>query len=303
MSTPTPPRPPWTIRKVLGWTVEHFRRRDIESPRPSAEILLAHALGLRRIDLYVRHDQPLDQDELDRFRPLIRRRAAGEPAAYIVGEREFWSLPMGVNPGVLIPRPETECLVEAALAELPPPAEGVRRVLELGTGSGAPILAVASERPGHRFFASDRSPAALRTARANAARNGLADRIRFFLGDWLDPIRSDSPAFDLLIANPPYIVSEDIPGLQVEVARYEPREALDGGADGLSAIRRLIRDAPARLRAGGVLLLEIGADQRDAVVRLAEESGGWGEVRFRRDFAGHDRIVRLAAASSAAKRA
>lgn len=303
MSTPTPPRPPWTIRKVLNWTAQHFRNRGIESPRASAEILLAHALGLRRIDLYIRHDQPLEAEELDRFRPSVRRRAAGEPAAYIVGEREFWSLPMGVDPAVLIPRPETECLVEAALAELPPPAEGIRRVLELGTGSGAPILAVAAERPGHRFFAMDRSSAALRTARANAARNGLAERVRFFQGDWLAPIRSAPPSLDLVLSNPPYVPTGDLPGLQIEVAEYEPRAALDGGADGLAAIRRLIRDCPIRLRPGGVLLLEIGADQRAAVVRLAEESGGWADVRFRRDFGGHDRIARLALGPAGAKKA
>jgi release factor glutamine methyltransferase len=303
MSTPTPPRPPWTIRKVLNWTAEHFQKRGIEGPRASAEILLAKALGLRRIDLYVRHDQPLEAKELDRFRPWVRRRAAGEPAAYIVGEREFWSMPMAVDSGVLIPRPETECLVEAALAELPPPAEGVRRVLELGTGSGAPILAVAAERPGHRFFAMDRSRDALRTARTNAARNGLDGQIRFFQGDWLDPVRSVPASLDLVLSNPPYIRTGDLPGLQVEVARYEPRAALDGGPDGLAVIRRLLRDCPARLRPGGVLLLEIGADQRTDVERLAEESGAWSEVRFRRDFAGHDRIARLALGPKGAKRA
>lgn len=297
MSTPTPPQPPWTIRSVLHWTVEHFRAKGVESPRASAEILLAHALGLRRIDLYLRHDQPLEPAERDRFRPLIRRRVAGEPVAYIAGEREFWSMPMAVNPAVLIPRPETECLVEAALGELPPPAEGVRRVLELGTGSGAPVLALAAERPGHHYFASDRSLAALRVARANAARNGLADRVRFFCGDWFVPVRSGGEGFDLILSNPPYIVSAEIPRLQEEVSRYEPRSALDGGADGLSAIRDLIRAAPDRLRPGGVLLLEIGHDQQAAVSRLAEAAGRWRRVRFRPDFAGHDRIVRLEMAS------
>lgn len=301
MSSPTSPQPPWTILKVLTWTADHFRNRNVESPRASAEILLAHALGLRRIDLYLRYDQPLEPEELDRFRPLIRRRTAGEPVAYVVGEREFWSMPVGVDPSVLIPRPETEILVEAALAEIPPSAEGVRRVLEAGTGSGAPILAVAAERPGHAYFASDRSREALRTARANAVRNGLDGRIRFFQADWLAPLRPGAGAFHLILSNPPYIPSGEIDGLQVEVARYEPRSALDGGPDGLRAVRRLIRECPAVLAPGGTLLMEIGHDQRAAVERLAEASGEWSDVRFRADFAGRDRVVRLAAAS--AKRA
>ena len=293
MSHPTTPQPPWTILKVLTWTAERFRARNVESPRASAEILLAHALGLGRIDLYLRHDQPLESAELDRFRAMIRRRTAGEPVAYIVGEREFWSLPMGVDPSVLIPRPETELLVEAALAELPPSAEGVRRVLELGTGSGAPVLAVASERPGHAYFASDRSPAALRAARANAIRNGLEGPVRFFCGDWLSPLRADAPPFDLIFSNPPYIASREIPDLQIEVARFEPRLALDGGPDGLAAIRRLIRETPAFLRRGGALLLEIGHEQRAAVEALAEANGRWSDARFRSDYAGRDRVVRL----------
>ncbi|GBC59294.1 protein-(glutamine-N5) methyltransferase, releas e factor-specific [Desulfonema ishimotonii] len=285
---------PWTILKLLRWTTSYFKSHDIDNPRASAELLLAHALKLERIDLYVRYDQPLSGGELSRFKALIKRRGKREPIAYITGEKEFWSMPLKVSPAVLIPRPETECLVEAALAVLPDDSDGDRkkRVLELGTGSGAIILSLASERPGHRYFASDRSLSALAVARENAVRHG-AEAIRFFCGDWFEALKGGGPPFDLILSNPPYIEAAEIPRLQPEIHRYEPVAALDGGTDGLDALRHIICHAPACLADGGTLILEIGYDQGDAVQSIARGCGAYYQVAVRKDYSGHDRVVLL----------
>ncbi len=291
MKTPSKASP-WTILDLLRWITADFRDRRIESPRAGAEILLAHALGLRRIDLYIRYDQPLTPDERDRLRALIRRRRRREPVAYIVGKRDFWTLTLSVNPDVLIPRPDTESLVEAALDELP--TDGATwRVLDLGTGSGAVILALAAERPGNRFFASDASPAALRVASDNARRLGPADAVAFFAGDWLEPVAPppDGPGFHLIVSNPPYLTTSDIDGLAAEIRDHEPLAALDGGPDGLAAIGPIIRTAPDHLLPGGFLMLEIGADQADRVRRCFERDGRYEAVTIRTDLAGHHRVA------------
>jgi release factor glutamine methyltransferase len=215
-----------------------------------------------------------------------------EPVAYITGSREFWSMPLAVNPSVLIPRPETECLVEAALAALPESAPSPGRILELGTGSGAAILALAKERPRHRFVATDRSMAALLTARANARRLALDPRVDFLVGDWFAPFRPCG-AWDVIVSNPPYIPTSVLADLAPEVAAFEPRQALDGGPDGLSCLRRLVTEAPAHLAAGGVLILEIGADQRRSVADLARKTAAYRHIDFRTDYAGRDRVAIL----------
>lgn len=289
--------PPWTILSILKWTTSYFTSHDIESPRASAEILLAHILGLRRIDLYIRYDQPLIQDELARFKTAIRRRVRREPVAYILGEKEFWSLPLAVTPDVLIPRPETELLVETALA-LQAPTMGADgrpavRILELGTGSGAVALALAAELRTAFIAASDRSEKAIGVARANAGRLAMDGRIHFFCGDWFSCLRPSGARFDMILSNPPYIPSGEIERLQAEVSRYEPRGALDGGADGLSAIRAIIGQAPDYLRPGGYLLLEIGHDQSAAIERIADGCGAYAEWAFIRDYGGHFRVARI----------
>jgi len=285
------PEAPWTMLRALNWTADYFQSCGIDSPRPSAEILLAHSLGLARIDLYVRYDQPLQSGELARFKALIRRRAAREPVAYITGEREFWSLPFSVSPAVLIPRPETERLVEVALDALPD-VEGLR-VLEPGTGSGAVSVALACERRRAALFASDRWPDALTVARKNAARHGVAERIRFFAGDWLLPVSSAAPSFDAVVCNPPYIARRDLDGLQPEVSRFEPRRALDGGNDGLYAVRRLVDGAKTCLKPGAALLFEIGFDQGEGAGRIVADAGGYGAPEVFKDFGGNDRVVRV----------
>ncbi len=299
MSQTRPPGPrdveaTWTILKLLSRTSEYFATRDIEHPRTDAEILLAHSLGLRRIDLYVQYDKPLTPEELTRFRELVRRRARREPVAYITGEKEFWSLALKVTPAVLIPRPETECLVEACLSVLSKDeAYGVRRILDLGTGSGAIILALAAERPGDRFIAVDQSDEALSIARENARQHGMDQRIRFLKGDWFSPVDSGEAAFDLIVSNPPYIRRADIETLQQEIRGFEPMAALDGGPDGTDCLAYIIATAPQHLRSSGHLLLEIGCDQRLLLERAVKAAGCYDEVAFLKDYSGHDRVLRL----------
>lgn len=282
----------WTILKLLSWTSEYFVSRDIEHPRADAEILLAHSLGLRRIDLYVQYDKPLTHEELARFREMVRRRARREPVAYITGEKEFWSLALKVTPSVLIPRPETECLVETALAFLSKDegAQG-RTVLDLGTGSGAIVLALAAERPHDHFVAVDRSPGALAIARENALRHGAADRVRFLSGDWFEPV--GQAAFDLIVSNPPYIRRKDLETLQPEIRQFEPVSALDGGPDGIDALAHIILTAPQYLQPSGCMLLEIGWDQKPQLQTVVQQAGCYEETAFIKDYGGHDRVLQL----------
>lgn len=291
--------PPWTILSILKWTTSYFTSHNIENPRASAEVLLAHVLGVKRIDLYIRYDQPLIPDELSRFKTAIRRRMRREPVAYIMGEKEFWSMSMAVTPDVLIPRPETECLVEAALGLLSPPAGAAERpgpatrILELGTGSGAVVLALASELKTAVMMASDRSKKAIGVARRNARRFDLDRRVHFFCGDWFACMRPRMWRFDMILSNPPYIPTAEIDRLQAEVSRYEPRGALDGGIDGLASIHEIIERAPDYLRPGGHLLLEIGHDQKADVEKIAALSTSYAQLDFIRDYGGHDRVVKL----------
>ncbi|MGD8242881.1 MAG: peptide chain release factor N(5)-glutamine methyltransferase [Desulfobacterales bacterium] len=286
-------RPPeWTILSILEWTTGYFRKCHIETPRLDAEILLAHSLGLKRIDLYLRYDQPLGTDERAAYKRLVQRRAAREPVALIVGQREFWSLDLVVAPHVLTPRPETEHVVEAALAFLqsnavvPDPL-----VLDLGTGSGCIAVALAHCFPAARVVASDISRPALATARGNIVRHHLTDRVALVAGSAMDMFASTRSCFDLIVSNPPYIPSADIATLAPEVRDYEPRGALDGGVDGLDAYRRIIPAAATCLRPGGALILEIGWDQRQAINLLLEQSGGYRTWACTADYAGHDRVI------------
>jgi release factor glutamine methyltransferase len=282
----------WTVLKLIQWTTSYFKKHSVESARASAEILLADVLDIDRVGLYVQYDRPLIQSELNIFKTLMKRRAKREPIAYILGEKEFWSLNLGCTQQVMIPRPETECLVEWALERLPESSDGARRrVLDLGTGSGAIVLALASSRPSHRFMASDISTGALKLTAQNIARFRLAGNVALVCSDWMSAFKPQTSAFDLIISNPPYIPSAIIDGLQPEVARFEPRLALDGGDDGLRCIRRIIHSAHAHLAGGGELMLEIGFDQKSAVSRMIEASGLYRCHVFRKDYGGKDRVV------------
>lgn len=358
---------PWTIRRVLTWTQQHFAGRGLASPRLDAELLLAHSLGRPRISLYTHYEQVLEQAELERFRGLIKRRIAGEAVAYLVGQKEFYGLPLRVSSAVLIPRPETELLVEQALRFLsliappasptgspsqdeevradaaalvsdgdgedleqqaqegpaipgveltvhydePAPSEASEEsaaspepasaaapaaqhraapaatVVDVGTGSGAVALAIKSSRRELRVIAIDRSEDALAVAADNATRLGFAD-VELLLGDLLAPLPVELRP-ELIVANLPYIPSDEIAGLQPEV-RAEPRLALDGGPDGLDPIRRLVPQAFSRLRPGGGLFLELGAGQAAAVEALLR-AAGFVETGRHADLAGIERVV------------
>ena len=268
---------------VLRWTTARFERHGLASARLDAELLAAHAFGMSRIELYAHFDRPLAAAELATYRDLVSRRLAGEPVAYLLGHKEFWSLDLLVDPRVLIPRPDSETLVEEALDRLAGSGAGLR-IADVGTGSGALALALAKERPEAQVFATDISPDALAVARANAERLRLA--VSFLQGDLNQPLGG---RFDLIVANLPYIPSADIDGLAADVLR-EPRLALDGGADGLALVRRLVAGAPDLLQPGGCLALEVGAGQASGVEELLREAG-LGGVRSRRDLAGIERVV------------
>jgi release factor glutamine methyltransferase len=248
-----------------------------------AQVLLAHVLGAARSRLSSHPEAAVDAGRAQWYLGLIGRRAAGEPLAYLTGRKEFWSLELAVTPTVLIPRPETELLVERALAL---GSADERRVADLGTGSGAVALALAHERPRWRIVATDTSAAALAVARANAARLGLT-QVEFREGSWFEPL-GDAP-FDLLLSNPPYVAADD-PALEGPAVRYEPRLALTPGADALACLGVLAHGAPPHLAPGGWLLLEHGATQ-GAAVRAALVARGFAYVRSHRDLAGHERMT------------
>ena len=252
--------------------------------RHEAELLLCHALGHGRAWLFAHAGDPVEAGAAERFSALWRRRQAGEPVAYLTGQRGFWTLGLTVSPATLVPRPETERLVELALARLPD-AAGVR-VADLGTGSGAIALAIASERPRARVVATDASADALAVARANAREHRLAN-VEFRHGHWFAPLAGDR--FDLIASNPPYI-AEDDPHLQQGDLRFEPALALGSGADGLDAIREIIARAPAHLRPGGWLLLEHGWEQGEAV-RALLRAAGMADVASERDLEQRERVT------------
>jgi release factor glutamine methyltransferase len=290
LSAPSTPAPKttqsWTILEVLRWTIGRFERQHLDTARLDAELLAARAFARSRVELYTHYDQPLGEAELTSYRALVQRRLSGEPVAYILGRKEFWSIDLQVDARVLIPRPDTETLVELGLELLAKrgPEGPAARVADIGTGSGAVALALKKEQPGAEVFAVDRSPEALAVARDNATRLGLA--ITFVEGDLVAPLAGP---FDLIVSNPPYIPSQDIDGLAAEV-RCEPRMALDGGSDGLALVRRLTDGARGVLASGGTLAMEIGAGQAEAAMAILRDAGYLG-VGARRDLASIVRVV------------
>lgn len=283
----------WTILKILNWTQSYFEDHAIESPRLAAEILLAFTLDIKRIDLYLQYDRPLEATELADYKTVIKQRVANIPVAYITGKKGFYEAEFSVTPDVLIPRPDTETLVEKALDlmnEHPKQAQGLN-VLELGTGSGAIVISLAKALPQHRYTAMDLSYKAAQVARQNA-RKILETPPCFFVGSWLDSV-SPSAGFDLIISNPPYIRSDDIARLEPEIKNNEPVAALDGGADGLDCYREIIGRAAPYLSPGGSLMLEIGYDQRREIETIAKKEKIWHSVQFYKDLAGHDRVAEI----------
>lgn len=263
---------PWTVARLLEWTTAHFASKKTDSPRLEAEILLAQAMGCKRIELYVRHEEIPGDEVRDRFRGLVRRKALGEPVAYLVGYKEFYSLSFRVSPAVLIPRPDTETLVDQALSELKSKASPTPRLLDLGTGSGCLAIVLAKLLPTLGVIAVDLFQPALDLARLNAQTHKVGDRIQFLLGDLFCPLKP-AECFDLIVSNPPYIPTADIANLESSVRDFEPKSALDGGADGLDFYRRILRDASSRLNPGGSLMMEVGFDQAQSVLALARGRG------------------------------
>ena len=289
----------WTVGRLLQWTAQYLKERGSDSPRLDAEVLLAHARGCRRIELYTAYDQEPSEKERTAFRELVRRRAEGAPVAYLVGEREFYSLPFRVTADVLIPRPETELLVIRLLDLAGARKNGPLRICDVGTGSGVIAVCVAKHLPQAWVTALDISLKALDVARENAQRHGVAQRIAFVASDLFSALPAGE-LFDFVVSNPPYVTTREMTELPPDVRNHEPRQALDAGETGLHVIEPLVRQCETRVVPGGYLLFEISPMLRDTVAGLfGVASGGedgrprspWAEVQFIKDHAGRTRVV------------
>ncbi len=269
--------------KVLDWTRRYLAEKGISNARLETEWMLCSALGMDRVGLYVNYDKPLAPDELDLFRGMVARRAKREPLQYILGSQEFMGLEFEVSPAVLIPRHDTEALVEEAVKR----SKGAKRALDIGVGSGCIAVSLAKALPDAEVFGVDISDEALEIARKNALRNGV--RVKFLRGSTFEAV--DVPAFDLIVSNPPYIPSADIAHLQPEVRDFEPATALDGGADGLDFYRSIIPEAARYLNRDGWLMFEVGIGQAQLVLQLFEKEGCYEDMFTARDAGGIDRVV------------
>jgi release factor glutamine methyltransferase len=279
----------WTVGGLLDWTARFLAKKGSEFPRLDAEVLLAHALGCRRIDLYTRYAEPASEEARGRFRELVQRRVEGCPVAYLVARKEFFSLPFEVGPAVLIPRPESEFVVLECLRlakEMAAP-----RVLDVGTGSGNLAVAVAHQHKTARVTAIDLSAEALAVAARNAERNGVADRVRFLHGDLFEPLGPDE-RFDFVLSNPPYIAHEEMGQLPVGVRNYEPHLALDGGPGGYAVLERLVARAKDFLVPGGHLIVEIGAPQEGPARQRIAAHAGYQLAETIPDGSRHPRVLR-----------
>lgn len=273
----------WTVLKLLRWATDYFAGKGIDNPRLDAELLIADVLELDRVGLYMNYDRPLNVDELNTLRPLVKRRGQREPLQYILGSTEFWSLELSVSPDVLIPRPDTEILIEEALSRAG--ESGI--LIDVGTGSGAIAVSLASELEQWSCDAIDVSAAALAIARSNAERHNVAGRIDFFDCD-LQQVPGKT--YDLIVSNPPYVSAEEWPQLMPEVRDHEPKMALVAAENGLACYRSLASQAAERLKKSGWLLVEIGYQQAEAVQQLFRQAG-LTDVYMREDYAGQARVV------------
>jgi len=283
----------WTVLGILNSSKDYLSAKGFENARLESEILLAHALSRTRIELYLEHDRQMSEGEIARFKALLKRRLAGEPVQYVTGSAAFMFGDFRVDRSVLIPRPETEALVESALAVLRDRAACDRplTLADVGTGSGVIAVTLASKLPGATVYASDIDESIVDVARGNAERAGVADRIRFLIGSLFEPYGEEGleGTLDAVVSNPPYVPSGDLGALPREVRDFEPTAALDGGEDGLDYLRAIAHDGPRFLAPGGILAVEIGERQAEAVAGLMGESLEGVEVR--RDYAGRERIV------------
>lgn len=288
----------WTVSALLRTTRDLLAQRGLESPRLDGELLLGHVLGLSRTQLYMYGDREVDTEQRDAFRELVRRRLRGEPIAYLLGRRGFWNLELRVDPRVLIPRPETEHVVEQVLAYTAGRKYAPWKIVDVGTGSGALALALASELPNATVVAIDASADALAVAAQNAELLGLRDRVKLVRGDLLEPIVRAGARVHIVVSNPPYVGEDDGAELEAGVRDHEPHMALFAGRDGLALIKRLLPQTAAVLEPGGLFVCEHGTAQGEAVRALAAPH--FASVRTERDLAGHDRLLRAQAAGSLA---
>ncbi len=279
----------WTIGRILKWTEQYFEQKGVESPRLDAEVLLSHLLKKQRIYLYVHFDEPLQAEELAAYREMIKKRVAHVPVAYILGEKEFMGLTFRVTSDTLVPRPDTEILVQTAVDALKGMPPEAHRFADIGTGSGAICLSVLHFTENTEADTVDISPGARAVAEQNAAALGLTERITFHTGDLLEPIKDKT--YTAILSNPPYIPQADIETLAPEVRCKEPMTALCGGADGLDFYRRLCAEAPDMLLAGGFMAFEVGIHQAEAVANLAQEHPLIERTEIIKDYAGIDRVV------------
>lgn len=277
----------WTIREVLAWATQDFAGRGIDSPRLDAELLVAKALGTDRIGLYLDLNRPLVDRERSEIRPLVARRREREPVAYILGHKDFYGRRFRVTPDVLIPRPDTETLVEHTLACIPDDA--ACRVLDVGTGSGAIAVTIASERPLAIVTATDISAAALEVASSNAEQLDVSARIRFECADLL----SGAEQYDVIVSNPPYIATPEMESLQTEIREHEPTTALEAGEDGLDVVRALLAATEPATASGAQMLIEIGVGQAASVVDFATAHTAWEPVAVYPDLNRVERVVHL----------
>lgn len=276
----------WTISSLLNWTVNYFKSKNIQSARLDAEVLLSHVLRQERIYLYVHFDEPMEQNELSKFREYVKKRAQHVPIAYIIGEREFMGLPFKVTKDTLIPRPDTEILVENVLNNVDKDKE--IEIVDIGTGSGAIILSLLVNLPKAQGKTVDISSKAIEVAKENAVNLQVNDRCEFFVGDLFAPLNGNK--FDLIVSNPPYIPQKDIATLEDDVKEYEPVSALTDGGDGLSYYRRLLSEGKAYIKENGFIALEIGIYQSEDVKQIAMDNG-WKNIKIIKDYAGIDRVV------------
>ena len=277
----------WTVMEMVGWTANYLGEKGFHNPRLNAELLLAGALGIKRLDLYLQYDRPLKAEELAAFKERLRRRAKREPLQYIDGKAAFRDLWLAVDPRVLIPRPETEGLVQAVLDWAA--GRDALSALDVGTGSGAIALALATEGPFARVVASDLSADALEVARANREAAAPGAPVELRQGSLFAPVAGER--FDVIVSNPPYVGDEERAGLDAEVRDWEPAGALFAGVGGLDVLRPLVAGAAAHLSPGGLLAMEMGAGQADAVCALVRDTGAFTDPRVVRDLSGRDRIV------------
>lgn len=280
----------WTISSLLDWTTLYFTKHGIESPHLEAEILLSHSLSLKRIDLYVQHERVLNEEELKAFKSLLLRRVRKEPTAYIIGYRPFMSLDLAVTKDVLIPRPETEQAVQAVLDNAKSVNKEKIEILDLGAGSGAIAVSIAYYLKNCRVTATDISDKAIQVAKSNAQKHGVSDRINFLAGDLFGPVKTGSP-FDIIVSNPPYIPSAEIPKLQPEIKNYEPVSALDGGPDGMDFYRKILKDIDPFLADNGYLILEVAFDQATRISDLIKEKGIFEGPKIVKDHGDIDRVI------------